>query len=99
HYVRPGGALDDEAELRGTSVYFPDRVIPMLPEVLSNGLCSLNPEVDRLCMVCEMRIDRAGKVTRTAFHKGVMRSAARLTYAEVAAVIAGDKAARRRRKA
>ncbi|HET7587244.1 MAG TPA: ribonuclease R [Gammaproteobacteria bacterium] len=99
HYVTPGSALDDEAEFRGTSVYFPDRVIPMLPEALSNGLCSLNPDVDRLCMICEMHIDRVGKITRAAFHKGVMRSAARLTYAEVAAVIAGDKAARRRREA
>ncbi|HET7308144.1 MAG TPA: ribonuclease R [Gammaproteobacteria bacterium] len=99
HYVTPDSALDDEAELRGTSVYFPDRVIPMLPEALSNGLCSLNPDVDRLCMVCEMRVDRAGKVSRAAFHKGVMRSAARLTYTEVAAVIAGDKQARRGREA
>ncbi|HET6724463.1 MAG TPA: ribonuclease R [Gammaproteobacteria bacterium] len=99
HYVQPGSALDDEAELRGTSVYFPDRVIPMLPEALSNGLCSLNPDVERLCMVCEMHIDRAGKVARANFHKGVMRSAARLTYTEVAAVIAGDKKARGRRKA
>jgi ribonuclease R len=83
HYVEPGGDIDKEALKRGTSVYFPDRVVPMLPEVLSNGLCSLNPEVDRLCMVCDMRIDNAGAVTRSQFAEGVMRSAARLTYSEV----------------
>jgi ribonuclease R len=96
HYVRPDSALDREAHARGTSVYFPDWVIPMLPEALSNGLCSLNPEVDRLCMVCEMRIDQAGKVSRAHFARGVMRSAARLTYDEVGAVFAGDKDAHRR---
>jgi len=79
-YVEPGRALDVEAESRGTSVYFPDRVIPMLPETLSNGLCSLNPEVDRLCVVCEMRVDARGKVTSSRFHEAVMRSQARLTY-------------------
>jgi ribonuclease R len=84
HYVEIGSALDKEATKRGTSVYFPDRVIPMLPEVLSNGLCSLNPKVDRLCMVCEMRISPDGKVTRSRFHEGVMRSKARLTYSQVA---------------
>jgi len=83
HYVRPGDALDSEAKQRGTSVYFPDRVLPMLPENLSNGLCSLKPRVDRLCLACEMQIDLDGKVTRSRFHKGVMRSAARLTYQEV----------------
>jgi ribonuclease R len=96
HYVAPGSALDDEAEARGTSVYFPDRVIPMLPEALSNGLCSLNPGVDRLCMVCELHINKAGKITASRFRRGLMRSAARLTYGEVAAVIAGDRAARSR---
>lgn len=99
HYVTPGSALDTEAELRGTSVYFPDRVLPMLPETLSNGLCSLMPEVDRLCMVCEMIVDRSGRVTRSKFSRGVMRSSARLTYGEVAAIIAGDKQVRRRREA
>ncbi|MCG8429194.1 MAG: ribonuclease R [Chromatiales bacterium] len=86
-YVMPGSALDREARARGNSVYFPDRVIPMLPEVLSNGLCSLNPDVDRLCMVCEMHIDHAGKITRSRFFEGVMRSHARLTYDKVAAML------------
>ncbi|MGE0113897.1 MAG: ribonuclease R [Steroidobacteraceae bacterium] len=92
HYVSSGTALDDEALRRGTSVYFPNRVIPMLPEALSNGLCSLNPRVDRLCMVCEMRVSPAGKVTRAQFFEGVMRSAARLTYTEVAAFLANPGA-------
>ncbi len=86
-YVTPGMALDEEARERGTSVYFPERVIPMLPEVLSNGLCSLNPEVDRLCMVCELSIDASGEVTGYRFFEGVMRSHARLTYTEVAAML------------
>ena len=90
HYVRPGSALDREAHARGTSVYFPDWVIPMLPENLSNGLCSLNPQVDRLCMVCEMRVDKQGKVSRARFERAVMRSHARLTYDEVGAYFAGD---------
>lgn len=83
HYVEPGSALDQEAVTRGTSVYFPRGVVPMLPEALSNGLCSLNPKVDRLCLVCEMRIDKAGKLKRSRFYNGVMRSHARLTYDEV----------------
>jgi len=87
HYVKPGTALDKEAFLRGNSVYFPERVIPMLPEILSNGLCSLNPEVDRLCMACEMTIDQQGKVTRSRFMEAVMRSHARLTYDQVAAML------------
>jgi ribonuclease R len=86
-YVRPGTALDEEARNRGNSVYFPDRVIPMLPEVLSNGLCSLNPHVDRLCMTCELIVDREGKVLRSRFFEGVMRSQARLTYTQVAAML------------
>ena len=89
HYVQIDSALDKEATRRGTSVYFPDRVIPMLPEVLSNGLCSLNPKVDRLCMVCEMRVNAQGKVTRAEFYEAVMRSKARLTYGEVGAFIEG----------
>ncbi len=92
-YVAPGTALDQEAHSRGNSVYFPDRVIPMLPEVLSNGLCSLNPEVDRLCLSCEMLISLDGKVTRSKFFPAVMRSQARLTYDQVAAlVVDGDPA-------
>ncbi|HYN77966.1 MAG TPA: ribonuclease R [Lamprocystis sp. (in: g-proteobacteria)] len=86
-YVVPGTALDKEALARGNSVYFPDRVIPMLPEILSNGLCSLNPAVDRLCMTAELYIDPEGKVTRTRFYAAVMRSQARLTYDQVAAMI------------
>ena len=97
HYVPPGSALDREAARRGTSVYFPGRVVPMLPERLSNGICSLNPEVDRLCLACEMYVDRRGRVTRAFFRDAVMRSRARLTYPEVeAAVFAGDAGARRR---
>jgi ribonuclease R len=82
-YVSVGSALDVEAENRATSVYFPGRVIPMLPEALSNGLCSLNPDVDRLCLVCDMSINNEGKVTRARFDSAVMRSQARLTYDEV----------------
>ena len=92
HYVRLNTALDAEARLRGTSVYFPNRVIPMLPEALSNGLCSLNPKVDRLCMVCEMRVSEEGKVTRAEFFEGVMCSAARLTYTAVAAFLSNPAA-------
>ena len=91
-YVAPNSALDREATLRGTSVYFPNRVLPMLPEALSNGLCSLNPNVDRLCMVCEMRVNAEGKVTRAQFFEGLMRSAARLTYTKVAAYLANPAA-------
>ena len=92
HYVNVGSALDREATRRGTSVYFPDRVVPMLPEVLSNGLCSLNPKVDRLCMVCEMRVSAQGKVTGSDFYEAVMRSKARLTYSEVWAFLGGESA-------
>ncbi len=97
HYVHHATALDDEAIKRGNSVYFPDRVIPMLPELLSNGLCSLNPKVDRLCMVCEMTIGQKGAAKDYRFYEGVMRSAARLTYTEVAkAVVDRDGGARKR---
>jgi ribonuclease R len=82
-YVKPGSALDREGLLRGNSVYFPERVIPMLPEALSNGLCSLNPHVDRLCMVCELRIDEDGEIQGSHFYDGVMHSQARLTYNQV----------------
>jgi ribonuclease R len=91
HYVRPDTPLDREARLRGTSVYFPDRVVPMLPEQLSNGLCSLNPHVDRLCFVCEMSVSTKGEVSRSRFFDGVMRSAARLTYTEGAAILGESK--------
>ena len=87
-YVRPGTALDREARKRGNSVYFPDRAIPMLPEALSNGLCSLNPEVDRLCLVCEMTLNAEGRIIRSRFAEAVMRSHARLTYDTVAAIVA-----------
>jgi ribonuclease R len=84
-YVRPGSALDREAERRGNSVYFPDRVVPMLPEALSNELCSLKPGVDRACLAVHLRIDPTGCKRRHRFERGVMRSAARLTYEEVQA--------------
>jgi ribonuclease R len=88
HYVRPGSALDAEARERGTSVYFPNRVLPMLPEALSNGLCSLVPHEDRLCLCCELRVSDSGRITRSRFFEGVMRSAARLTYREVGEFLA-----------
>ncbi len=83
HYVYPDTALDQEAAIRGNSVYFPNKVIPMLPEILSNGLCSLKPKVDRLCLVCEMTISADGTLTRYRFYDAVMCSRARLTYNEV----------------
>jgi len=86
-YVTPGSALDREAGRRGNSVYFPDRVVPMLPEELSNGLCSINPAVDRLCMACELYVNREGRVTRSRFFEAVMRSHARLTYDQVASML------------
>ncbi|HKY89500.1 MAG TPA: ribonuclease R, partial [Nevskiaceae bacterium] len=86
-YVIPGQPLDREASERATSVYFPSRVVPMLPEKLSNGLCSLNPHVDRLCMVCEMRVSPEGEVTKARFYEGVMKSRARLIYEDVAAAL------------
>jgi ribonuclease R len=94
HYVALETALDREAVERGNSVYFPGRVIPMLPEVLSNGLCSINPKVDRLCMVCEMVVTSAGRVKSHRFFEGLMRSHARFTYETVAAVLDGDEALR-----
>ena len=83
HYVRPGTALDYEAVKRATSVYFPGFVVPMLPETLSNGICSLNPKVERLCMVCDMIVGHDGEVARSKFYGAVMRSHARLTYTRV----------------
>ncbi len=91
HYVRPGTALDDEAGKRATSVYFPMQVLPMLPERLSNGICSLNPHVDRLCMVADLVLDSKGETKSAEVYEGVMRSAARCTYTEVAGVLDGEK--------
>ena len=91
YYVRGSTALDEEAIARGNSVYFPSQVIPMLPEKLSNGLCSLNPDVDRLCMVCEMTISAAGKLSGSTFYSATMRSHARFTYTKVAAILDGDE--------
>ena len=91
HYVGHGEALDLDARERGTSVYFPRRVIPMLPEKLSNGLCSLNPKVDRLAMTCEMEIAADGEVKRYEFYPAMIRSQARLTYTEVWARLSGPK--------
>jgi ribonuclease R len=85
HYVRSGSALDRAAEVRGNSVYFPDRVVPMLPEALSNGWCSLRPNEDRGCLFVEMRIDPTGRKTGHRFGRGLMRSAARMTYEQVQA--------------
>ena len=100
HYVRPGTPLDDEAQRRATSVYFPGFVVPMLPETLSNGICSLKPKVDRLCLVCAMQISRDGEVVDSEFRAAVMNSHARLTYTEVwnavapeGAVLADDREA------
>ena len=91
HYVETGSAIDIDAYDRATSVYFPRRVIPMLPEKLSNGLCSLNPSVDRLCMVSDMMINAQGEVTAYQFYPAVMHSQARLTYTEVAAVLSNTR--------
>lgn len=93
HYVTPGSLLDDEALKRGTSVYFPDSVVPMLPEILSNELCSLKSGKDRLCMVCDMTIDESGQTRRARFYRGVMNSVARLTYDQVWAEIDATSAA------
>jgi ribonuclease R len=87
HYVNPGSALDEEAANRGNSVYFPEKVVPMLPEALSNGLCSLKPAVDRLAMVCEMELSQAGKLTKFQFYEAVIHSHARLTYTQVGEVL------------
>ena len=91
-YVKPDDTLDKEAFERGNSVYFPRRVIPMLPEALSNGLCSLNPDVERLCMVCDMQIDAAGIVQKYQFYPSVMRSKARMTYTKVADMLENPQA-------
>jgi ribonuclease R len=101
HYVETGSAIDVDAYDRATSVYFPRRVIPMLPEKLSNGLCSLNPEVERLCMVCDMLITAKGDIHAYQFYPAVMFSHARFTYTEVAAILAntrGPEATRRKER-
>lgn len=96
YYVRLRSALDTEAHNRGNSVYFPNRVVPMLPEILSNGLCSLNPQVDRLCMVCEINLSAQGKIKDYRFYEAVMNSHARLTYTKVARILEGDEELRER---
>jgi len=96
HYVRPGDPLDAEARLRAVSTYFPGAVLPMLPEVLSNDLCSLKPGVERLCLACELRLDSSGELKSWRFFRALMRSAARLTYSRAhSAAEVGDKKARR----
>jgi ribonuclease R len=90
HYVDIGSPLDVDAYERATSVYFPGRVVPMLPEALSNGLCSINPDVDRLCMVCEMFVNKQGEIESYDFHEAVMKSHARLTYTQVAQALEGE---------
>jgi len=92
HYVKPGSPLDQEAIKRGNSVYFPNSVVPMLPEQVSNGLCSLKPKVDRLCMVCEINIGKDGKPGRSKFYPAVMHSKARMTYNKVWSILEGDEA-------
>lgn len=87
HYVRPGTPLDQEAHIRGNSVYFPGQVVPMLPELLSNGLCSLNPAVDRLALVCELNISKTGTISRYRFYEAVFQSHARLTYTKVGKIL------------
>ena len=98
HYVKPGEPLDADAYERATSVYFPRRVIPMLPERLSNGLCSLNPDEDRLTMVCDMVVDAQGEVQGYQFYPAVIRSHARLTYTEVAAILSNTRGPEAKRR-
>ncbi len=96
HYVRPGSALDAEARLRGTSVYFPDRAVPMLPVELSTDLCSLRPHTERLVMSCVMELDHSGDVVGYELHEGVIRSAERMTYTDVNLILQGDAGLRQR---
>ena len=98
HYVQPGSALDIEAYARGTSVYFPNRVIPMLPEELSNGICSLKPDEDRNCMVCDMRFASDGELESYQFYAAVMYSHARLTYEEMASIVVDKEASARNKR-
>ena len=92
HYVTPGSAIDEEARLRGTSVYFPDRAVPMLPLELSTDICSLRPQLDRLVLSCTMEIDHRGEIVGYEINEGVIRSAERMTYTAVNAVIEGADA-------
>jgi ribonuclease R len=94
HYVKPGGAIDEDAYTRGTSTYFPNFVVPMLPEELSNELCSLKPDVDRLCFACEMQLDYQGVLRSSRFFEAVMKSKARVTYGEAQEVVDGEPSAR-----
>src|SRR5207248_2052545 len=96
HYVTPASALDQEARLRGTSVYFPDRAVPMLPLELSTDICSLRPQVDRLVMSCVMEIDHRGEILKSELSEGVIRSVERMTYTAVNAVLEGDAGTRKR---
>jgi len=96
HYVTPNSALDDEARLRGTSVYFPDRAVPMLPLELSTDICSLRPQVDRLVLSCVMEIDHHGEIVNYDLLEGIIRSAERMTYTDVSAILDGDAALRQR---
>ena len=96
HYVTPGSAIDEEARLRGTSVYFPDRAVPMLPLELSTDICSLRPQLDRLVLSCTMEIDHRGEIVGYEINEGVIRSAERMTYTAVNAVLEGDAEARTR---
>ena len=99
HYVKPGEPLDEDAYERATSVYFPRRVIPMLPEKISNGLCSLNPDEERLSMVCDMLVGAGGQISAYQFYPAVIRSHARLTYTEVATILANTRGAEAQRRA
>ncbi len=94
YYVRPNTAIDNEARSRGNSIYFPSQVIPMLPEILSNNICSLKPQVDRLCVVCEMTVSITGRLTSFKFYEAVIRSYARLTYTTVSHILTGETGAR-----
>ena len=96
HYVRPGSPIDEEAFLRGTSVYFPDRAVPMLPLELSTEICSLKPSVDRLVLSVELEIDRRGDIVAQRFGRGVIRSVERMTYTDVHALLEGDAGLRER---
>jgi ribonuclease R len=96
HYVTPASALDQEARLRGTSVYFPDRAVPMLPLELSTDICSLRPHMDRLVLSCVMQIDHRGEILGYELSEGIIRSAERMTYTDVNAVLEGDAAIRKR---